>query len=67
MKSENENLTNEYKYFIKLNFADVNRLFVLIYSNADDNAKRYKSRRYCLLKGVIKSYNVIISGENFYD
>ena len=65
-KSENKNTTNEHRYFIKSDFVGVNRLFVLVYSNQDDNAKTYKARRYYLLKGVIKNYNVIISRENFY-
>ena len=42
-------------------------MFVLVYSNVDDNAKRYKAWRYYLPKGVIKNYNVIISWKNFYD
>ena len=33
----------------------------------DNNAKRYKARRYYLPKGVIKNYNVIINGKNFYE
>ena len=49
------------------NFVRVNRLFVLIYTNQDHNAKRYKGKRYYLPKGIIKSHNVIISGDNFYD
>ena len=28
------------------NFVGVIRLFALVYSSADDNAKRYKTRRY---------------------
>ena len=65
-KSENKNTTNEHRYFIKSGFVGVNRLFVLVYSNQDDNAKTYKARRYYLPKGVIKNFNVIISTENFY-
>ena len=33
----------------------VNRLFALVYSTQDDNAKRSKSQRYYLLKDVIKN------------
>ena len=44
----------------------VNRLFVLVYSNQDD-AKRVKAKRYYLPKGIIKNYNVIVNGKNFYD
>ena len=45
----------------------VNKLFVLVYSNQDDNAKRYKPKRCYIPKGIIKNYNVIINGKNFYD
>ena len=53
--------TNEYRYFLKSNFVGVNRLFVLIYSNQDDNAKRYKAWWYHLPKGqpvdsIVKRY-----------
>ena len=43
------------------NFVGVNTLFALVYSNQDDNAERFKSRRYYLPKGIIKNYNVIIN------
>ena len=32
-KSENENVTNEYRYFLKSNFVVVSKLFDLVYSN----------------------------------
>ena len=41
-------------------------MFVLVYANQDDNTKRFKSQRYYLPKGIIKNYNVIINGKNFY-
>ena len=41
-------------------------MYVLVYSNTNDNAKRYKGRRQDLPKGVIKNY-VIIDGKNFHD
>ena len=61
VKRENKNTTNVYRYFLKSNFVGVNRLFVLIYWNQDDNAKRYKAWRYHLPKGqpvdsIIKRY-----------
>ena len=49
------------------NFVGVIRLFVLVYSSADDNAKRYKTRRYQLRESIVKNYNVTINGKNFYD
>ena len=42
-------------------------MFVLVYSNEDDDSKRFKANRYYLLKGIIKIYNVIINGKNFYE
>ena len=38
------------------------RLFVLFYSDEGKNSERYYLR-----KGIIKNYNVIINGKNFYD
>ena len=35
---------------------------VLVYSNADDNKKKYKAQRHCQPKGIIKNYNFIING-----
>ena len=48
-------------------FVGVNRLFVLLYTNEGNNAKRFNGRKYYLPKSIIKSYNVIINGKNFYD
>ena len=39
-KSENKNMTNEYRYFLESYFVGINRLFVLVYTNQDDNAER---------------------------
>ena len=36
-------MANEYRYFLESNFVRVNRFFVLVYSNQDDNAKRFKT------------------------
>ena len=41
--------------------------FVLIYSNEDDDEEKYKARGYYLPKGIIKNFDVIIKGKNFYD
>ena len=60
IKSENKNTTIEYRYFLESSTVGVNRLFVLTYSNQDDNGKRYQARKYYLPKGIIKNYNVII-------
>ena len=58
-------MTNKYKYFFKLNFVEVNRLFV--YPNQDTDSKRFENRKYYLPKAIIKKYNVIINGKYFYD
>ena len=39
----------------------------MVYSNAEDKAKRYKTQRFYQPKGIIKSYKVITIGKNFYD
>ena len=44
-KSEDENKTNEFKYFLESNFVGVNRLFVSVYSNEDDASKRFKAKK----------------------
>ena len=45
----------------------VSRLFVLIYSNHNNNSKRLKFQGYYLPNGIIKKYNAIINGKNFHD
>ena len=37
-----------------------------VYSNQDDTSKTLKAKRYYLTKGIIKNYNTIINGKNFY-
>ena len=66
-KSENRNTTNNYRYFLQSNFVAVNRLFALVHSNEDDGSKRFNTRRYYIPKSLIKNYNAIINGKNFYE
>ena len=42
-------------------------MFVLVYKNKGDNAKRFIAKRYHLPKDIIKISNVIISEKNLYD
>ena len=65
-KSETKITPNEFRYSLKSNFA-VNRLFVFAYLNREDDVQQFKTRKYYLPKGIIKSYDVIINGKNFYD
>ena len=67
IKSENKNTANEYRNFLESDFVEVNRLFALVYSNQNDNDKRFKNQRYYLPKGCIDNYNVIINGKDFYE
>ena len=66
-ESDNKNTTYEFTCFLKLNFVGVNRLFILVDSNHDNNTKTFKAKRYYLPKGIIKNYNVISNRKNFYD
>ena len=43
-KSQSENITNNYRYFLKSIFVGVNRLFVFIYLNRNDDVKITKSK-----------------------
>ena len=45
----------------------MNRLFLLVYTNQNNNAKRFKLRRYYLPKGIIDNHNFIINWKSFYD
>ena len=66
-KSNNKNMTNKFRHFVKSNFVGVNRLFVLVYSNEDAAFKRFKAKKCYLPKRIINDYSVIINGKNFYD
>ena len=43
-KSQSENITNNYIYLFKSIFVGVNRLFVFIYLNRNDDVKITKSK-----------------------
>ena len=58
-------MTNEYRKLIKSKFVGVNRLFVLVYWNQDNNSKRYEVTVYHLPKGIIKNYNTSSLGRTF--
>ena len=46
-------MRNEFWYFLESNFVGINSLFVLVYAYQDANAKRFKTWRYYLPKGII--------------
>ena len=43
----------------------VNILFVLVYLNKSNDAKRFKTRKNYLRKGIVFNYNAIINGKTF--
>ena len=53
--------------FSRINIFGGNILFVLVYLNRDKDVKRFKTQIYYLPQGIIKNYNIIINGQNFYD
>ena len=67
-KANSEN-KNEYTYLLESSFVGVNTLIALVYSNQDNNSKRYKVKRYYLPKGIMKNYIIRKSttgqGENY--
>ena len=66
-KSEDKITANEYRYFLESNFDRVNKLFVLIFVNRDNDVERFKTRKCYLPKSMIKNYKVIINGKSCYD
>ena len=42
-------------------------MFVLVYSNDDNNAKRCDSKMHYLRKDIVKNCSLIIIGKNFYE
>ena len=61
------NIKQKVRMKTRPNFVGVKRSSVLVDLNQDKDAKRFKSQRYSLLKDIIKNYNVIVNGKNFFD
>ena len=53
-KSDNKKTAKKYRYFLESNFVGANGLYVFVYSNQDDNAERFKTRRYYFPKCILK-------------
>ena len=45
-KNENKNTTNNCRSFLESNFVEVTRLFVFIYPNQNNSAKRFNFKKY---------------------
>ena len=58
---------NNYTYFLELNFVGLTWLFVLIYSNKNDNVKKNKAEKYYLANRMTENHNGIINGKILYD
>ena len=66
-KSETKTTTNEFRYFLESNCIEINRLFKLVHLKRGYDVKRFKTRRHCLPKVIIKTFNLVINGKNNYD
>ena len=56
MKEKSEKIeANEYRLFLKSIFVDVNRIFMLIYLNIDNDAERFKAPRNYLPRITFKN------------
>ena len=59
-----EAINNNLNILIHPKFTNVNRLFVLVYQNADD---RQSFSQFYLPKALVKDFNVIIDKLAFFD
>ena len=66
-KSDNKNTANEFRCFLESHFVVVNRLFVLVYTNESNNAKRFNAQKNYFPNNIIINYNMIVDEKNFYD
>ena len=55
IKGENKNVTNEYRYFLELNFFDVNRKFAFIYFSRVSDIKRFQTQRFYTPKVITQN------------
>ena len=66
-KSETKNTTNKYRYFLKSKLLRVNKFFVSVYLNRNNDVKQFKTQKYYLTKAITVNYNVISNEKNFND
>ena len=68
-KRENKITVNEFGYFLESSFVGVDRLFILVDPNRNNDIKRFNARKYCLAKNIIiiDQRYAIISGKSFYN
>ena len=60
-----KNTTNE--IFRQVKFVEVKRIFLLVYTNEDAAAKRFKAKRYYLPKGIINNDVILANRNNVYN
>ena len=67
-QDENANVNNHQYINLDPSFQGVNRLFVMVYSRANNNQPtKNGQRKYYLPRIDLEEHNVIIDGRNFYD
>ena len=70
IETKNLDANNVTRFPLDASFQAVNRLFVLVFNNAENGDKKVKRdshRKYFLPRVDITNHNVLIDGRNFYD
>ena len=58
---------NNLDYLLDPTFKNINRLFVLSFSNNENNPTRSSFNKYCMLLVEIKNFNALIENKTFFD
>ena len=58
---------NNLDYLLDPTFRNINRLFVLSFSNNENNPTRSSFNKYCMLLVEIKNFNALIENKTFFD
>ena len=70
METKEADTDNLRRFSLDASFQGVNRLFVLVFNNTNNDAnkvERDSHRKYFLPRVNINNYNVLINGRNVYD
>ena len=58
---------NNLDYLVDPTFRNINRLFVLLFQNGDNDPKRDSFEKYYILSVEIKDFNGLINNKSFFD
>ena len=58
---------NNLDYLVDPTFRNINRLFVLLFQNGDNDPKRDSFEKYYILSVEIKGFNGLINNKSFFD